>query len=240
MITYCQREPNLKRGEAQLDFMQHFKLAILFTTAVFATAASAEDPGRGLLDNFLNDVSTLSARFEQSLVDTDSNIVEETNGTFELQRPGRFRWSVQQPYEQLMVADGLNVWSYDVDLDHVTVKPQADVLASTPALLLGGGENALDDFDYIGSSEDRGTFWVELRPKSSDNGFTKLELGFNAGDLRRMIFSDNLQQSTLIALFDLEINQAIDSTHFEFNPPAGVDLVGIPAFPSASVGHTDD
>jgi len=127
-----------------------------------------------------------------------------------------------------MVADGLNVWSYDVDLAQVTVKAQQDVLGGTPALLLGGTGNVLDDFEYTESFSDRGTIWVHLRPRSTDNGFTKIELGFDDGNLRRMIFSDNLQQSTLIALFDLQVNQHIPGDHFQFTPPRDVDLVGVP------------
>ena len=89
------------------------------------------DEGKQLLDTFLNDVTTLAATFEQSLIDADDTVVEESNGTLEIQRPGRFRWTYDRPYEQIMVADGLNIWNYDVDLAQVTVKNQAEVLGST-------------------------------------------------------------------------------------------------------------
>jgi outer membrane lipoprotein carrier protein len=126
------------------------------------------------------------------------------------------------------VADGLNVWSYDVDLEQVTVKAQAEVLANTPALLLGGSQNVLDDFEYIGSFQERGTVWVRLRPETTDNGFTKIELGFDEGKLSRMIFSDNLGQTTLIAFFDLALNESIEAHRFSFSPPDDVDVVGRP------------
>lgn len=193
-----------------------------------AVAADDADEGKVLLDAFLNDVRTMSARFEQSLIDADSIVIEESNGTLEIQRPGQFRWVYDTPYEQIMVADGLNVWSYDVDLAQVTVKSQQDVLGGTPALLLGGTDKVLDDFEYAESFSDRGTVWVHLLPRSTDNGFTKIELGFDEGKLRRMIFSDNLEQSTLIALFDVKINEQIPADHFQFMPPDDVDLVGKP------------
>lgn len=203
-------------------------LLMLLIVGPVAVLADEVDEGRALLDTFLSDVRTMSARFEQSLIDADNVVVEESNGVLEIQRPGKFRWVYDQPYEQIMVADGLNVWSYDVDLAQVTVKAQQDVLGGTPALLLGGTGNVLDDFEYTESFSDRGTIWVHLRPRSTDNGFTKIELGFDDGNLRRMIFSDNLQQSTLIALFDLQVNQHIPGDHFQFTPPRDVDLVGVP------------
>lgn len=209
----------------------HKKIGLLLLLATLNpgfAAADQNDEGRALLDHFLGEVTTMTARFEQSLIDADDIVVEESSGVLDIQRPGQFRWVYEKPYEQIMVADGLNVWSYDVDLAQVTVKAQQDVLGGTPALLLGGTDNVLDDFEYVESSSDRGTVWVQLRPRSTDNGFTKIELGFNDGDLRRMIFSDNLQQSTLIVLFDVQLNQDIPAEHFRFIPPDDADLVGEP------------
>ncbi len=190
--------------------------------------AYPDEKAKALLERFVNDVQTLQGRFEQSLIDADQQLVEESSGTLEIQRPGQFRWVYTEPYEQVLVADGSNVWSYDVDLAQVTVKPQAEVLSNTPAALLGGSPDALEQFDYIGSFIDRGTVWVTLRPKDRDNGFAKVELGFNDGKLSRMLFSDNLEQTTLIALFDVSLNLEIDADHFEFNPPDDVDIVGTP------------
>ena len=190
--------------------------------------ASWADDGKALLQSFLDDVDSLSANFEQQLVDADNVVVEESSGTLEIHRPGRFRWDYSEPFEQLMIADGLNVWSYDVDLDQVTVKGQAEALGNTPALLLGGTRSVMDDFDYIGSAGQDGTVWVELRPKSDENGFTRVDLGFNEGVIRRMMFTDNLQQSTLIVLHDVAVNTEIPEERFHFDPPRGADVVGIP------------
>jgi outer membrane lipoprotein carrier protein len=197
-------------------------------------AETAQGDGKILLDRFLKDVTTLSARFEQSLVDDSDVVVEESEGTVELSRPWKFRWAYTEPFEQLLVADGQNVWSYDADLMQVTVKPQQEILESTPSLLFGGSGDALEDFEYIGSFSERATIWVRLRPKNPDNGFRNIELGFTDGDLSRMIFSDNLEQTTLVALFDVRINQGIDASRFRFAPPPGVDVVGIPLVSDAA------
>jgi outer membrane lipoprotein carrier protein len=187
-----------------------------------------ESDGRQLVEDFLRDVTTLSSRFEQQLIDADDTVIETSSGTFDLRRPGQFRWSYFDPYQQVLVADGLNIWSYDVDLEQVTVKAQDDALGSTPAILLGGSSDALEDFEYIGSLTDRDTVWARLRPKNTDNGFNKVELGFSDGNLSRMLFVDNLEQTTIIALFDVEINKPVDDAIFTFIPPAGVDVVGEP------------
>lgn len=209
---------------------------LLLISSIFAAepGMDSEAEGKALVENFVLNIRTLKGRFEQSLVDADNQIVETSSGTLEIQRPGQFRWSYVEPYEQVLVADGLNVWSYDVDLAQVTVKPQFEVLRNTPALLLGGSEDALDQFEYAGSFGDRGTVWIRLRPKDTDSGFNKVELGFTDGKLTRMMFSDNLEQTTLIALFDVSLNEDIDADRFQFEPPEDVDVVGTPVKVSES------
>ena len=190
--------------------------------------ARVDEVGERLVNEFVNDVITLQGRFEQSLIDVEGVVIERSSGTLEIERPGRFRWSYSEPYEQWLVADGLNIWSYDVDLAQVTVKAQAKALANTPALLLGGGEDALSQFSFDGSMVEKGTTWVRMIPIDSKSGFERMELGFMNGHLTRMVFFDNLEQTTLVALYDVTTNEPIDSERFDFRVPDDVDLVGTP------------
>lgn len=209
--------------------MPHWlKIGALLASA-FPSAAAQPDEGQRLVDEFVNDIVTLQGRFEQALIDADGEVLERTRGTLEIQRPGRFRWSYTDPYEQHLVADGLNIWNYDVDLEQVTVKPQADALANTPALLLGGSDAALEQFDYEGSYLEKETRWVRLVPKNTESGFTRVELGFLGDALYRMVFFDNLKQTTLVSLEDVRVNEPIAPGRFEFIVPEDVDVVGTPA-----------
>lgn len=213
--------------------MKHGFEGLMAATVIFGLLqplSGRADDGEGLelVRDFVDNVQTMSARFQQTLVDADDEVIETSSGTMEISRPGRFRWTYDEPYEQILVADGLNVWNYDVDLEQVTVKPQQELLGHTPALLLGGTGNVLDDFEYGGSYRDRDTVWVRLTPRDTDSGFTRVELGFDDRQLRRMIFSDNLKQSTLIAMFEPAINEPIDEDRFAFTPPPDVDVVGTP------------
>ena len=193
------------------------------------THSADEDAGRKYVDSFVADVITFQGNFEQALLDADGQVIDKTSGTLEIQRPGQFRWSYTEPYEQWLVADGLNVWSYDVDLAQVTVKPQASALANTPALLLGGSSGALEQFTYEGSYVETDTTWVRLTPKNTESGFERVELGFKEGVLHRMVFFDNLEQTTLVELSEISVNLPIDTARFNFVVPEDVDVVGSPA-----------
>jgi len=197
--------------------------------------ARIDELGEKLVNDFLTNITTLEGRFEQSLIDAQGAIVETNSGTLEIARPTRFRWSYTEPYEQWLIADGVNVWSYDLDLEQVTVKPQAEALANTPALLLGGAEGALEQFEFGGTTIESVTTWVRLEPKNKDSGFNRVELGFIDSELRRMVFFDNLEQTTLVALHDVKVNEPIASARFEFVVPDDVDLVGTPAVVAVAV-----
>ena len=190
--------------------------------------ATVDEMGEKLVNDFLTDVITMQGRFEQSLIDAEGTVVEVSSGTLEIERPTRFRWVYSDPYEQWLVADGLNIWSYDVDLAQVTVKPQAKALSNTPALLLGGAKDALEQFRFEGSMIESDTTWVRMRPVDEKSGFNRVELGFFDGELSRMVFFDNLEQTTLVALYDVVVNEPIEADHFEFIVPDSADLVGIP------------
>ncbi len=201
---------------------------VLASTQAVLAQATIDDAGEKLVTDFVSDVITLQGRFEQSLIDAEGAVVEQSSGTLEIERPTKFRWTYSDPYEQWLVADGLNIWSYDVDLAQVTVKPQAQALANTPALLLGGGSDALEQFRFDGSMVENGTTWVRMLPTDDSSGFNRLELGFFDGQLSRMVFFDNLEQTTLVALYDVVVNEPIDELQFRFVVPEDADLVGVP------------
>lgn len=206
-----------------------FLLALCAAAGQNAVAQSAVDEvGEKLVNDFLTDVITMQGRFEQTLMDAEGAVTEVSTGTLEIERPRRFRWIYADPYEQWLVADGLNIWSYDVDLAQVTVKPQAKALSNTPALLLGGANDALEQFQFEGSRVEGDITWVRMRPVDESSGFNRVDLGFVNDELRRMVFFDNLEQTTLVAFDDVVINEPIDAEHFEFVVPDAADLVGVP------------
>lgn len=200
-----------------------------------AGEALAEDTARGLVLSFVSDVATMSSRFEQTLVDANGETLEISSGTLEVNRPGQFRWAYNKPYEQWLVADGLNIWSYDIDLAQVTVKPQAEALANTPALLLGGSASAMDGFKYDDSFVEDGITWVRMHPVDADSGFKRVELAFDNRILSGMVFLDNLDQTTRVSFSDVTINEPIDALRFRFLVPDDVDIVGTPAVAATDV-----
>ena len=61
----------------------------------------------------------------------------------------------------------------------------------------------------------------------------RMELGFIDDVLTRMVFFDNLDQTTLVEFNTLAVNTPIGQERFEFLVPDGVDVVGTPAVADA-------
>ena len=69
-----------------------------------------------------------------------------STGTFLFARPGKFIWTYVKPYEQLLQADGEQLYIYDKDLNQVTVKKLGNALGSSPAAILFGSNDLEKNF----------------------------------------------------------------------------------------------
>jgi len=159
------------------------------------------------------------------VTDADGRLVERAEGTMSLARPGRFRWDYRVP-EQLIVCDGTTVWFHDVGLEQVTIRPAAEMIVGTPAMLLGGEGDLKAEFEIADGGLADGLAWSLLTPRRTDGDFRSLRLGFAGGELRRMVLRDRLGQTTELAFERVERNPRLAPSQFSFTPPAGVDVVG--------------
>ncbi len=165
-------------------------------------------------------LSSLRAEFRQVVTAAGGGRTESAEGSVSLARPGRFRWDYRVP-AQLIVSDGTTVWLYDEDLAQVTVRPAADSLAGTPALLLSGQANLAGAFEISDGGEEGGLAWSRLRPKDADSDFTELRVGVSGKELRRMTLLDKLGQTTELEFSRIERNPRFDADTFTLRAAAG-------------------
>ncbi len=203
------------------------KLTTIFAICGLLIALPAcADSGVQRLNNFLSQVTTLRADFNQVVMDADRRIIQEASGTLAVLRPGRFRWDYREPFVQVIVADGARIWMYDEELGQVTVRPMDDTLASTPAMLLSGGDDIRAHSDVRELGEVGGLIWVGLIPKVQDSEFESVRLGFDGALVAVMELIDNFGQTTRIEFTRQVVNSTIDIDVFEFTPPPGTDIIG--------------
>jgi len=178
--------------------MRQFVVCAVLIASCAAVPANAQNNARAQLDQFSADVLNLSASFEQQVFDDANNELDAASGTLVLARPNRFRWDYLEPEEQRIIADGDNIWIYDVELEQVSVRPQSfDEQQSPLAVLLDLG--SLDQqFDSVDRGTADGSSWLRLTPKSKEAEFAHVDLGFREDKLVRMVMVDIVGQRTEI------------------------------------------
>ncbi|MCB6185235.1 outer membrane lipoprotein chaperone LolA [Leeia sp. TBRC 13508] len=195
--------------------------AIVLLAAAMATSVHADAIGQ--LKSFLGNTQTVSSTFSQ--VVQGKKKTNTSTGTFELQRPGKFRWEYLKPYQQLIVSDGKKVWVYDADLEQVTERKLDQALGDTPAALLSGSNELEKGFSLKNLSDKDGLSWVEALPKQKEGTFEKIELGLQDNLLKRMILKDQFGQTTTLDFANIVKNPKIELKRFSFTPPAGTDII---------------
>jgi len=199
--------------------------ALLLGALVFASQAHAS-----ALDQFKSFVSsTQSARgeFTQRLVKVESGatkVSNESTGTFVFARPGKFIWTYQKPYEQLLQADGEKLYIYDKDLNQVTIKKLGDALGSSPAAILFGSNDLEKNFTLKEGATKDGVEWLEATPKAKDTSFEHIGIGMRNGVPAAMELRDSFGQVSLLNFTKFEKNPVMPANQFKFVVPKGADV----------------
>ena len=201
-----------------------FAAAALFAAAMSPLAAHAAD-ARDQLQRFVRQVQSATGQFTQSTVGAQGRTQPAQSGEFAFQRPGRFKWDVRQPYEQLIVSDGQQVLQYDPDLAQVTQREVDDAIGTSPAAILFGSGSLDASFDVSTLPDRDGFQWLRAKPKNGDAGFAQVDLGFKDDMPARVELLDSFGQTTRVVLSGIQPNASLPASAFQFTPPAGVDVV---------------
>lgn len=202
--------------------MRYIFAVILFLGAPLTAHAGAIER----LKAFIAATHSAQANFTQVVLDLSGKRIQSASGIMQFQRPGKFRWTYQKPYEQLIVGDGTKFWLYDLDLNQVTVKKLDAALGSSPAALLSGSNEIERGFNLKESGSRDGLDWLQATPKAHDTSFEKILMAFNAQDeLVVMELNDAFGHKTVLRFSAMQHNPKLPAQQFQFSPPKGADVL---------------
>jgi len=200
-------------------------MRLILTAWLFFYSALAGAAGIDMLRIFLQQTTTGKARFAQIIVDKNLKQLQQATGTMQFARPGKFRWEYEKPYEQLIVGDGSRLWVYDKDLNQVSVRKLDKALGDSPAALLAGSNEIEKIYSLSNLGNQEGLDWLEAVPKSKENAFERIRLGFSPSGLEAMELRDQFGQITVIKFAAVERNPKLAPELFRFVPPKGADVI---------------
>ena len=178
----------------------------------------------GSLDSYFAGVKSIQASFTQILVHNEDK-EQITKGLIYIVSPDKFRLDYQQPYKQLYIADGKTLWSYDEDLEQLIIKPQGQVLANSPAMVLSNPKSLDRDYKVEFQGKWDGDKWYLLTPKRADTNFEQVRLAFKDNKLTTMELKDSFGQFNRLSFTNVRYNAPINKGIFTFTPPPGVDVI---------------
>ena len=159
-----------------------------------------------------------------AVAQAESKVSAPSTGTFVFARPGKFIWTYQKPYEQLLQADGDKLYIYDKDLNQVTTRKLGSALASSPAAILFGSNDLEKNFTLREAGKKDGLEWLEATPKTKDSTFEHIGIGLRNGLPESMILRDTFGQMSLLSFTKFEKNPVLTADQFKFLIPKGADV----------------
>jgi outer membrane lipoprotein carrier protein len=189
------------------------KLLSLWLTLVVlaATANAAEDTWP------LEGRNTASGTFHQTVMDINGVVAFSSTGRFAALKPHHFRWEIESPDTQLLIATPEAFWQWDKDLDVVILR-DAPEIEDLPISAIWNGT-----VDHRPSSDvEAGRFGDGLK-----------NLSVRSPDENTIIvrFEDSLGQKTVFE-FNLETQGVVTPSAFSLTVPDGVDFYDETSWPS--------
>ncbi|WP_373991467.1 outer membrane lipoprotein chaperone LolA [Duganella sp. BuS-21] len=148
----------------------------------------------------------------------------QASGTFVFARPGKFIWTYTKPYEQVLQADGDQLFIFDKDLNQVTTKKLGDALGSSPAAILFGSNDLEKNFTLSEGGTRDGLEWLKALPKAKDTSFEQIAIGLRNGLPEAMELKDSFGQTSVLKFTKIEKNPALNAASFKFVMPKGADV----------------
>lgn len=210
---------------------QLIKSIILVFIVSTVSLSHAETPEQKALDAVQKNyekVLTFEADFTQSSYVKMMNKTQNANGTVQIKKPGKMKWTYGAPDTQILISNGKTLWLYASDEEQVTKVPIESIYSSnTPALFLAGKGKLTKAFNVESVNLDKNPISITLIPKEEDQALTRLQLFANKKNyqITGSTVYDKLGNKTEIRFSRIRINREIPEEQFQLKTPPGVEIL---------------
>jgi outer membrane lipoprotein carrier protein len=209
-----------------MSFKKKFTLAALLVAGALALTDAAHASALEQFKAFVATTKAARGEFSQQQMKKSetSKAAPISTGTFVFARPGKFIWTYVKPYEQLLQADGEQLYIFDKDLNQVTVKKLGNALGSSPAAILFGSNDLDKNFTLSEAGTRGGLEWLDAKPKAKDSSFEQISIGLRNGTPEAMELHDAFGATSVISFKKFEKNPPLSAQQFKFVMPKGADV----------------
>jgi len=201
--------------------MKKIYLPLFIFTATLVYAQTGNNALKKIQNKF-NSLSDFSAAFNQVVMDENGKTTVKLNGSFFYKRKNKF---VVELKNQLIVSNADLIWNYDKRQKRVVISYFEDDPTSFSL------EKYIFDYPKLcrikiiknGNEE-----IINLIPKDDNLEFTDIKIwADNDNMVRRLELTDIGGVMYQIEFNDIKINQQIEDSKFNFNPPKGTRIIDL-------------
>lgn len=174
------------------------------------------------LNQLLQNFHSMQANFTQTISDANGNSSNQQTGKVVIMKPGKFRWQVISPNEQLYISDGKTLWNIEPDLDQVTRSALTQNLSTTPLLLLSGN---ISDINSVFKVTELSANQYRLIPTDNDSLIKEVALTFNQGMISQISVTNTMGQVATVIFTDIKFNVKVPANTFNYTPDKSMQVL---------------
>ena len=198
-------------------------VAILISLLAFNLSYSTEGPSLNI-NEYLNEIHSLQASFKQSIFSPANEVIDYTEGSILLKKPGNIMWQFTVPSLKRITVHDQKISTYDANLNQVVIVPFSDRYQSSLANILLKNNSLTSYYQISSETSNNNVYSAILIQKESNNLFTKMKITVVEMLLTEIKLWDASGQSISISFDDIIQNTPLADSSFEFSIPKGADV----------------
>lgn len=204
-----------------------YRILLALLICAFFNGSLAQQDALERLNSMLVNIESMKADVVQLIVESDGGILEESIIKMYFKRPNGFYWETITPFRELIVTNGVKLWNYQPDLEQVVIEDWDSSKSELAAQLLSGQTENLGSEYQIEQlhSTDSGDHQFALTPLATDSVYERISISFVTSELDQIYLNSKNGQQTVWRFDAIERNQFLEDSVFEFEPPAGIEII---------------
>ena len=176
------------------------------------------------INNYLNEIQSIQASFEQTIFGSENDVIDYSEGSFLLKKPGKIIWKYTAPSIKKIIVHDQKITTYDADLNQVLIVPFSDRYQSSLANILLKNDSLMSYYQISSETANENVYSVVLVQKGSNDLFTRMKITIVEMLLTKIKLWDTSGQSIDIRFDNIILNASLSDVSFKFSIPKGADV----------------
>ena len=199
-------------------------IVIMFISLLAFDPIHSSEETRFNINNYLNKIQSIQASFKQTIFSSGNEVIDYSEGSFLLKKPGKIIWKFTAPSIKKIVVHDQKITTYDADLNQVLIVPFSDRYQSSLASILLKNDSLMSYYQISSETVNENVYSIVLVQKGSNDLFTKMKITLVEMLLTKIKLWDASGQSIDISFDDIVLNAALSDASFKFSIPKDADV----------------